>query len=106
MSEIGRVNAAIAGSAARRCNIIRENVLLTLVFCSVVRATQALAGDQPSSVDAASMFPAPFVSAKPPIDDGFSATEFRPRVHSVARPDTARSAASIIDAPMLRGTPL
>jgi len=120
MSEIGRVNAAIAGSAARRCNIIRENVLLTLVLCSVVRATQVLAGDQPSSADAAhganapnsrdtrnvsaSMFSAPFVSAKPLIDDGFSATEFRPRMHGVAGSDSARSGASIIDAPMLRST--
>ena len=121
MSEIGRVNAAIAASAARRCNIIRENVLLTLVLCSVVRATQALAGDQPSGADSAhgaanaansrdarnvsaSMFSAPFVSAKPLIDDGFSATEFRPRMHSVASSDSARSGASIIDAPMLRST--
>lgn len=104
MSEIGRVNAANAGSAARRCNIIRENVVLTLVLCSVVRATQALAGDQPSNVDSASMFPAPFVSAKPLADDGFSATEFRPRKHDVVGLDSARSGASIIDAPMLRST--
>jgi hypothetical protein len=121
MSELGRVNAAIAGSAARRCNIIRENVLLTLVLCSVVRATQALAGDTPSGADSAhgaanaansrdnrnvsaSMFSAPFVSAKPLIDDGFSATEFRPRMHSVASSDSASSGASIIDAPMLRST--
>jgi len=120
MSEIGRVNAAIADSAARRCSIIRENVLLTLVLCSVVRATQALAGDQPSNADSAhganaansrdtrnvsaSMFSAQFVSAKPLIDDEFSATEFRPRMHSVASSDSARSGASIIDAPMLRST--
>jgi hypothetical protein len=123
MSELGRVNAAIAASAARRCNIIRENVLLTLVLCSVVRATQALAGDTPSGADSAhgaanaansrdnrnvsaSMFSAPFVSAKPLIDDGFSATEFRPRMHSVASSDSAGSGASIIDAPMLRSTPV
>jgi hypothetical protein len=104
MSEIERVNAAIAGSAARCCNFSRENVLLTLVLCSVVRATQALAGDQPSIDDSASMFPAPFVSAKPLADDSFSATEFRPRKHDVVGLDTARSAASIIDAPMHRST--
>jgi hypothetical protein len=121
MLEIARRdNATIAGSAARRCNIMRENALLTLVLCGVVRATQALAGDQPSSADpahganaansrdtrnvSASMFSAPFVSAKPLIDDGFSATEFRPRKHSVANSDSARSGASIIDAPMLRST--
>jgi hypothetical protein len=104
MSEIGPVNAAIAGSAARRCNIIRENVVLTLVLCSVVRATQALAGDRPSNLDSAPIFPAPFVSAKPLADDAFSATEFRPRKHDVVGLDSARSGASIIDAPMLRST--
>jgi hypothetical protein len=121
MLEIGRrPNATIADSAVRRCNIIRENALLTLVLCSVVRAAQALAGDQASSADpahganaansrdtrhvSASMFSAPFVSAKPLIDDGFSATEFRPRKHSVASSDSARSGASLIDAPMLRST--
>jgi hypothetical protein len=104
MSEIGRVNAAIAGGAARRCNIIRENVVLTLLLCSVVRATQALAGDQPANLDSAPMFPAPFVSAKPLADDAFSATEFRPRKHDVVGLDSARNGASIIDAPMLRST--
>src|SRR4029077_20093357 len=93
----------------RRAN---ATMLLTMVLCSVVRATQALAGDQSSGADpahganaansrdarmvSASMFPAPFVSAKPLIDDGFSATEFRPRKHGVASSDAAGSAASII----------
>lgn len=104
MSEIGPVNAAIAGSPASRCNIIRENALLTLVLCSVVRATQALAGDQSSIVDSTPMFSPPFVSAKPLADDAFSATEFRPRKHDVLGLDSARSGASIIDAPMLRST--
>jgi hypothetical protein len=119
MSEIGPVNAAIADSAKRRCNIIRENTLL-LVLCSVVRATQALAGDQPSNAEsalkrepanrgavqaaAAPMFPARFVSAKPLIDDGFSATEFRQREHGIVGLDSAKTRASIIDAPMLRST--
>lgn len=53
MSAIEPVKAAIAGGAERRCNIIRENALLTLMLCSVVRATQALAGDQPSNTDSA-----------------------------------------------------
>jgi hypothetical protein len=104
MLEIGRrADATVAGSAARRRNIIRENALLTLVLYSVVRATQALAGDQLTNVDS-SMFSAPFGSAKPLIDDGFSATEFLPRKHSVASLDSARSGASVIDAPMLRST--
>jgi hypothetical protein len=131
MSETGPVDATIAGSAQRRCNIIRENALLTLVLCGVVRATQALAGDQPPSADStpkhdsqdpraaqaagAPMFSAPnvsanplawapFVSAKPLSDDPFSATEFRPRKHSVANLDSTRNGASIFDAPMLQST--
>jgi len=131
MSETGPVDATIAGSAQRRCNIIRENALLTLVLCSVVRATQALAGDQPpntasmakqdsqdpraAQAAAAPMFSAPFVSEKPfasapfvsanPLaDDAFSATEFRPRKHGIADLDSTRSGASIFDAPMLRST--
>jgi hypothetical protein len=120
MSETGPVDATIAGSAQRRCNIIRENALLTLVLCGVVRATQALAGDQPPNTDsmpkhdsqdpraaqgaAMPMFSAPFVSLKPLTDDAFSATEFRPRKRSVAGFDSTTSGASIIDAPMLRST--
>jgi hypothetical protein len=53
---------------------------------------------------AAPMFSAPFVSAKPLADDGFSATEFRPRKHSIAGLDSTRSGASIFDAPMLQST--
>ena len=119
MSEIGPVNAAITDSAKSRCRIIRENALLTLVLCSVVRATQALAGDHPSNADSAlkhdsqdpraaqaaavPMFSAPFVSIKPLTNDGFSATEFRPRKHGVGL-DSPGSGASIIDAPMLKST--
>jgi hypothetical protein len=93
-------------------------VLLTLALCGIVRATQAPAGDRPANADpahagnfavtrddSASMFRAPFVTARPvPIDDGFSATEFLPRKHSAVSLDSASSAASIIDAPMLRST--
>ncbi len=119
MSDIEPVNAAIAGSAERRCNIMRENALLTLVLCSVVRATEALAGDQPSNADSAlkhephdlravqgaavPMF-SPFVSVKPLANDAFSATEFRPRRHSIMGLGSPRSEASIIDAPMLQST--
>jgi hypothetical protein len=120
MLETGPVDASIASSAQRRCNIIRENALVTLVLCGVVRATQALAGDQPPNADsmpkhdsqdpraaqgaATPMFSAPFFSAKPLADDAFSATEFRPRKHSLAGLDSATSGASIIGAPMLQST--
>jgi hypothetical protein len=102
----------------RRAN---ATALLTLALCSIVRATQAPGGDGPSSADpahganaasspatrdvSASMFPAPFASARPlPIEDGFSSTEFQPRRHGVARLESARSGTPIIDAPMLRST--
>lgn len=114
------MNAAIAGSAERRCNIIRESALLTLVLCGVVRATQALAGDQPSNADSAlkhephdqgavqaataPMLSVPFASVNPLANDAFSATEFRPRRHGVMALDSPRSGASIIDAPMLQNT--
>jgi hypothetical protein len=110
------MNAAITGSAERRCNIICENALLTFVFCSVVHATQALAGDQPSHADSAlkhephdlralqSAATPPFVSVNPLAKDAFSATEFRPRRHSVMDLDSPRSGAFIIEAPMLRNT--
>jgi hypothetical protein len=117
MSEIAPVNSAIAGK--RHGSIIRENALLTLVLCSVVRATQVLAGEQPSNGDsslkrdsqdhgavqaaAVPMFSAPFVSVKPLTSDAFSATEFRPRKHSVGL-DSPGSGTSIIDAPMLQST--
>jgi hypothetical protein len=95
----------------------------------VVRATQALAGDQLSNADFAlkrdfqdqdavqaavpmfpvpsatvPMFSVPFVSVKPLVSDAFSATEFRPRRHSVMGLDSPSSETSIIDAPMLRST--
>jgi len=116
MSDIEPVNAAIAGSAERRCNIMRENALLTLVLCSVVRATQALAGDQPSDAASAlkhehhdlralqSAATPPFVSVNPLANDAFSATEFRPRRHGVMDLDSARSGAFIVEAPVLKNT--
>jgi hypothetical protein len=121
MSEIGPVNGTIAAHSQARCRYIRESTLLTLVLYSVVRASEALAGDQPSNRDsalkegalshrnaqssAAAMFSLPFVSAKPLSDaEEFSATEFRPRKRGLLDKDSARGAGSIIDAPMLKGT--
>jgi len=119
MSAIGPVNAAVACGAKSRCSIIRENALLTFMLCSVVRATQALAGDQPSNADSAlehdskdpraargaavPLFSAPFDSIKPLTNDAFSATEFRPRRHGVSL-DFPGNGAAIIDAPMVRST--
>jgi hypothetical protein len=87
-----------------RCNPIRRSMPLIVLY-SVVRASEALAGDQPSSTDTASMFSAPFVSAKPLRGaEEFSATEFRPRKRGVLSKDSATGGGSIIDAPMLMST--
>jgi len=87
-----------------RCNHIHQSMPL-LVLYSVVRASEALAGDQPSSTDAASMFAAQLLSAKPLTDvEEFSATEFRPRKRGFLDQNSVRGGGSIIDAPMLKST--
>jgi hypothetical protein len=105
MSEIGPVK--VAPGSETRCNHIRESMLLTWLLYGVVRATQALAGDQPPNADSAgrpvtaSLFLSPLFSAKPLADvEVFSATEFRPRKHSLVEGGTASSPGSIIDWPM------
>jgi hypothetical protein len=120
MSQIGSLE--IAGALDTRCHV-RDSVLLTLVLCGVVRATQALAGDHAAGTDfvlkpdtgnfrgaavtSAQMFSAPFVSAKPLSDiDVFSATEFRPRRRSLVDVDPSMGGRSVIDAPMLQGSSL
>jgi hypothetical protein len=97
----------LASGSETRCNHIRESMLLTWVLYGVVRATQALAGDQPPNADSAGrpaitlQFSPPLFSAKPLADvEVFSATEFRPRKHSLVDGATASSAGSIIDSPM------
>ncbi|MDP9010788.1 MAG: hypothetical protein M3N91_19145 [Pseudomonadota bacterium] len=110
----------IAGQSETRCSHGRESMLLTWVLYGVVRASQALAGEQTSHTDSAlkdgaknsldtqtgtSMFSAPFAFAKPLADvEAYSQTEFRPRTRSLDKLDAARSEGSIIDAPMLKNT--
>jgi hypothetical protein len=87
-----------------RCNPIRQSMPL-LVFYSIVRASEALAGDQPSSTATAADFSAPFVSAKSLSDvEEFSATEFRPRKRGLLDQDSAAGMGSAIDAPILKST--
>jgi hypothetical protein len=121
MLETGSVDATIAGDAEPRCSRIRESMLLTWVLYGVVRATQALAGEQPSNTDSAlgagtknprdtqagtSLF-SPFVSPQPLADaEAYSPTEFRPRRRGFDQLDTARTQGPIIDTPMLQGTPV
>jgi hypothetical protein len=118
MLEIGPVKGTIARQPEARCRHIRDRMLVTWILCGVVRATQALAGEQAPNTDAplggaknsreaptgTSMFAAPFVSAKPPADEAFSKTEFRPRKRSIDILNSGRREASIIDAPMPQNT--
>jgi hypothetical protein len=119
MSDIRPNNDAPPREDAARCNTIRDRVLVGLVLITLVRTSEALAGDQASMTRAAldpdrSNFrqwsPAAAALAPPgafavPTDAGpkvFSATEFRPRKHTVFDSDPAVNAFG--DAPMLRGT--
>jgi len=110
----------ISGQSATRNGHIRENMLLTWVLYGLVHATQALAAEQPANTESAlklgaknspgtqigtSMISAPFAFAKPLAGvDAYSATEFRPRKHSLDKLESAASGSSIIDAPMLQST--
>jgi hypothetical protein len=94
-------------------------MLLTWVLYGVVRATQALAAEQPSNTDSAlgagaknsrdaqvgtSMF-SPFVSTRPLAGaEAYSPTEFRPRRGGFDKLDFSRTPGPIIDTPMLQGT--
>jgi hypothetical protein len=104
MIETGPIKGTIAACAASRGYVFRESLLLCFVLYGVVRAGEALAGDQSPGTAAASMFPAAFVSVRPLADvDMFSATEFRPRKHSLVDVDPSMGGRSVIDAPMQRG---
>jgi hypothetical protein len=99
-----------------RSNGLCECQLLALVLYSLVPGG-ASAGDQPQSPDArrnadtqktalahiaAPSLPAAFAFSAPPNMPVFSPTEFRPRKHGLLEAAAARSADSVIDAPMLQ----
>jgi hypothetical protein len=107
---------------AERGISIRDSVLLGLVLLTLVPAGEALAGDQAAIFGAADagvndwrQF-SPFVAApmaatpaaglwSPPTVDfnpGFSATDFRPRKHTLFDNDATKT--SLGGTPMLRGT--
>jgi hypothetical protein len=120
MSEFRPSNDAPLLDRAARCNGIRERMLVGLVLFTLVRASEALAGDQASIINAAvtpdigklrlsspsstAITAAPVAFSAPAAIDNpvFSATEFRPRKHTVFDSDPAVN--SVGDTPMLRGT--
>jgi hypothetical protein len=107
MSEIRPAQGTIAVHSDSHCPRIRHSMLLACALYSLVHAAEVLAGDQSPHAVAASMFPAAFTSMKPLSDvEAFSATEFRPRKHSLVPVDPSRGGRSVLDAPMLQSNSL
>jgi hypothetical protein len=132
MSEIANLDAALTDCGAARCSSIRDRIVLAMVLYAMVRAGQALAGDQAATADSkllpaarsarapapstvlppsaaqssAAALPSSLFSTDRSFADGeaFSATEFRPRKHSVGAAESAASEGFGADSPMLQGT--
>jgi hypothetical protein len=120
MSEIRPHDDAPPPDDVAHCNNIRDRIFVGLVLITLVRTSEALAGDQTSINNAnlnrdvgnfRQLSPsAPAAIATPgfftaPTDAGhqiFSATDFRPRKRTVFDTDPAVNA--FRDAPMLEGT--
>jgi hypothetical protein len=124
MSEFRPSNDVPPLDAAARCNSLRDRMLIGLMLITLIRTSEALAGDQASIAGAnsdtgmgaglggsrLSLRPAPALTA--PLDSlsaptdmdsrTFSATEFRPRKPTVF--DSNPSAYAFSDAPLLRNT--
>jgi hypothetical protein len=119
MSEFRPSNDAPLLDRAARCNGIRDRMLVGLVLFALVRASEALAGDQASIINATvtpdigklrlsspsstAITATPGAFSAPAATDNrvFSATEFRPRKHTVFDSDPTVNS---FDTPMLRGT--
>jgi hypothetical protein len=126
MPEFRPSNDAPPLDAAARCNGLRDRMLIGLMLLTLVRTSEALAGDQASIANAnwdtglgtgtgvggfrLSLPPAPALttpldSLSAPADTDhrtFSATEFRPRKPTVFDSDPAVTAFG--DTPLLRNT--
>jgi hypothetical protein len=105
---------------AARSNGVRDKMLVGLVLFTLVRSSEALAGDQMSiangtlnagaddlrrtSPPARALITAPGVFTAPtaPDSQAFSVTDFRPRKHTIFDNDPVVN--SFVDTPMLRGT--
>jgi hypothetical protein len=120
MSESRPSNDAPQLDLAARSNGIRDKMLVGLVLFTLVRTSEALAGDQMSiangtlnadadklrrsSPPSRPLITAPGIFAAPTAVDSqvFSATDFRPRKHTIFDGDPVVN--SFVDTPMLRGT--
>jgi hypothetical protein len=107
-------------SACARNSSIRDRILLTVVLYALVRASEALAGDQAATTDArlspdlahsrkplpsAALLSTPVFSTDRSFTetDPFSATEFRPRRHAPAAAEFSASESFASNTPMLQG---
>ena len=122
MSEFRPSNDVPLIDAAARCNGFRDRMLVGLMLFTLVRSTEALAGDQASLANGAldtdvdgirqSLHPSPAPTA--PLDfftalsikeePTFSATDFRPRKRTVFDNDPAASTFAFSEPSLLRGT--
>jgi hypothetical protein len=120
MSEFRPSNDAPPPDAAARCNSLRDRMLIGLMLITLVRTSEALAGDQASIANATvdpgagglrqSLPPAPALMAPlesfgaPTVTENrtFSATDFRPRKPTVF--DSDPTVSSFSDTPLLRNT--
>jgi hypothetical protein len=122
MSEFRPSNDVPPFDAAARCNSLRDRMLIGLVLITLIRTSEALAGDQASIANAnlgmgtgigglrlslppapALMAPLDSLSAPTDMDNRtFSATEFRPRKSTVF--DSNPTASAFSEAPLLRNT--
>jgi hypothetical protein len=109
------VDGAISAQRQSHGNGLRESLMLLVLYglmpCDAFAADQSNdakalrdAGEQKSRIQLAEpLFPAPFALAAPRAEpQAFSATEFRPRKRGLVNENSARSEASVIDAPMRR----
>jgi hypothetical protein len=124
MSEFRPSNDVPPLDAAARCNSLRDRILIGLILITLIRTSEALAGDQASIANAnwnmgmgtgiggfrpslppapALMAPLDSLSAPTDMDNRtFSATEFRPRKPTVF--DSNPTANAFSEAPLLRNT--
>jgi hypothetical protein len=126
MSEFRPSNDVPLLDAAARCNSLRDRMLIGLMLITLIRTSEALAGDQAPIADAnwnmgmgtgtgiggfrlslppapALMAPLDSLSAPTDMDNRtFSATEFRPRKPTVF--DSNPTANAFSEAPLLRNT--
>jgi hypothetical protein len=112
------LDRATCARPQRHGNGLRESLLVVLAFYGLLPC-DAFAGDQNAQAlrDTAArkfqarlpehLFPAPFAyEPAAPVQQTFSATEFRPRPHGLLDTDPARNEVSVIDAPIRRDTSL